>query len=573
MDRKGVVIATNDIGTIVIRAPIIKMYEEIRIPGEHGFLRGEIVEINQDHGTAQMFDGVGGIRIGAEAQLTGHPLIAEAAPTLGLMVTGLGSSIKGLSTKYLRAGEFKDPFEGLEVDFTPAIKTGTIASPGTVLGHVSNNGYNYTISVPSHIHGQITYIAPAGKINVREAAAKVQNSTNIHNIDLISRHPVRQPRPVRKWSRAQTPLLTGRRTLDAPFTLIQGGKFMVMGDAGTGKTWFTQAMAKFTQVDCVIVVQCGERSGESTEVIVTYTETGLMHRTDMVINTSAMSPAARGQSVRYGLALAEAYRDMGLNVLVIADSLSRQGQGDRESWGALGKMPGKQSFPVDLASVLALTYERGGIAETLSGQTKSITIVTAVSPDGGDIEGDAIGQLASQYTDGCIVLSKEIANRGFFPAVAFTAGTSATKTRNPIDLPVLQKFYTDNNCPRFLELSTQVTALVSAAEGPLKRQLETVGPRRMSSEDYRNKLLGDMFREIFFNQMGSEHDQNTPLSRMNLMLEFCGQLIEKFPILADKDQSAQLAQKITSQAYGVLLLEKEQEAEAAYQRIIGDNFV
>jgi vacuolar-type H+-ATPase catalytic subunit A/Vma1 len=384
---------------------------------------------------------------------------------------------------------------------------------------------------------------------------------------MISSHPVRQPRPVQRHLRTLRPLFTGKRAIDSSMLLLEGGKFIVIGGAGTGKTWFTQDLAKYSNVDLVVLVLCGERSGEATEVVVNYQETGLMERTVVILNTSAQSAQARGQSVRFGAAVCEGLRDMGMNVLMIVDSLSRQGQGDRETAGMLGKMPGRQSFPVDMPSVMAATFERCGRATCLGGFDASITGVMAVSPDGDDYEGDAIAQVARQYADGTVILTNKVAHRGHFPAVGFGLGLSSTKTTGLEKRAQLDKYFTQRDLGEWIELGQHIAAVVADSEGPLTDQIKVLTAKRMGAEDYRRYLLGSIYRRAFFVQdSGHPIDQQTSPERLMIMMRFVQRLGELFPLLKDKDRARQLADQLGGQAFDVTTL--EHDYEQAYADIL-----
>jgi V/A-type H+-transporting ATPase subunit A len=439
-DNRARIISANSAGIAEIQLPDGQhpaVYESVRFPIEIGGspieLLGEITEIDGDRAIVQLFEGAEALSVGGIAVPTGEPANCQVAPGMpGIRMSGIGSSLDSMPGNHMPRGRHYSPLDELRAGFEAQVAEGDRIAPGHLLGRSHVDGLDYRINAPHDVLqrvGKVEWLAAAGEYGVGEVVARIRyTQTHAADVSMTSTYPVRQPRPVLRHLRSVKPLFTGKRSIDAPMVLLEGGKFIVIGGAGTGKTWFTQDLAKFSDVDLVVLVLCGERSGEATEVIINYEKMGLMDRTVVILNTSAQSAQARGQSVRFGMAVCEGLRDMGQNVLMIVDSLSRQGQGDRETAGMLGKMPGRQSFPVDMPSVMAATFERCGRATCLGGFDAAITGVMAVSPDGDDYEGDAIAQVARQYADGTLILTNKVAHRGYYPAVGFGAGLSTSKT-------------------------------------------------------------------------------------------------------------------------------------------------
>ncbi len=556
------------------QAPAV--YEMVRFPLHTGGrlieLLGEITEIDGDTAVVQLYEGAEALSVGGLALPTGEPSICQVAPGMpGIRMSGVGSSLDSMPGQHIPRGEHFSPLAGLRAGFEATVAVGDRLLAGSLIGRAHVAGLNYRISAPQdrwQRDGQVEWLAAPGEYGVGETIAIIRYARDERrDISMISEYPVRQPRPVLRRLRAIRPLFTGKRAIDSSMVLLEGGKFVVIGGAGTGKTWFTQDIAKYSEVDLVVLVLCGERSGEATEVVINYQKMGLMDRTVVILNTSAQSAQARGQSVRFGAAVAEGLRDMGMNVLMIVDSLSRQGQGDRETAGMLGKMPGKQSFPVDMPSVMAATFERCGRATCLGGFDASITGVMAVSPDGDDYEGDAIAQVARQYADGTVILTNKVAHRGYFPAVGFGAGLSTSKTTGMERRDQLRNFFDERKLHDWIELGTQITATVADSEGTLTDQIKVLTAKRMSSEDYRRYLLGNIYRRAFFVQdSGNVIDQRTTPERMLVMMRFCRDIGAAFPLLQDKERARALADQLGGKAYEVTLL--QDGYEAAYQAIL-----
>jgi V/A-type H+-transporting ATPase subunit A len=573
------IISANNAGIAEIRLSATQtpaVYEMVYFPLEVGGrniqLLGEITEIDGDTAIVQLYEGAEALAVGGVAIPTGEPSICQVAPGMpGIRMSGVGSSLDSMPGQHIPRGEYFSPLEDLRADFEASAAAGDRVLAGSLLGRAHVGTLHYRINAPHdrwQRDGLVEWLAAPGEYRVGETIATIRYSQHeLREISMVSQYPVRQPRPVLRRLRAIRPLFTGKRTIDSSMVLLEGGKFIVIGGAGTGKTWFTQDLAKYSDVDLVVLVLCGERSGEATEVVINYQEMGLMDRTVVILNTSAQSAQARGQSVRFGAAVCEGLRDMGMNVLMIVDSLSRQGQGDRETAGMLGKMPGKQSFPVDMPSVMAATFERCGRATCLGGFDASITGVMAVSPDGDDYEGDAIAQVARQYADGTVILTNKVAHRGYYPAVGFGAGLSTSKTTGMERREQLRRFFEDRELRDWIELGDHIAATVADSEGALTDQIKVLTAKRMSAEDYRRYLLGNVYRRAFFVQdSGHVIDQKTSPERMLVMMRFCRQLDDAFPLLQDKERARSLADQLGGKAYEVTLL--QEGYEQAYQAIL-----
>ena len=578
-ERAARIISASNAGIAEIRLDPTQspaVYEMVRFPVEIGGstieLMGEITEIDGDTAVVQLYEGAEALAVGGIALPTGEPSICQVAPGMpGIRMSGVGSSLDSMPGHHIPRGEHFSPLAQLRAEFEASAPEGDRVVAGSLLGRANAGGLEYRINAPHDRHerdGRVEWLAPPGEYGVSETIATIRyGESDLRDVSMISEYPVRQPRPVARRLRADRPLFTGKRAIDSSMVLLEGGKFIVIGGAGTGKTWFTQDLAKYSDVDLVVLVLCGERSGEATEVVINYQKMGLMDRTVVILNTSAQSAQARGQSVRFGAAVCEGLRDMGMNVLIIVDSLSRQGQGDRETAGMMGKMPGKQSFPVDMPSVMAATFERCGRATCLGGFDAAITGVMAVSPDGDDYEGDAIAQVARQYADGTVILTNKVAHRGYYPAVGFGAGLSTSKTTGMERREGLRNFFNERKLRDWIELGDHITAMVADSEGPLTDQIKVLTAKRMSAEDYRRYLLGNVFRRAFFVQdSGHVIDQKTAPERMLVMMQFCRDLDQAFPLLQDKERARALADQLGGKAYEVTHLESGHEQ--AYQDIL-----
>ncbi|GAA0717275.1 V-type ATP synthase subunit A [Dactylosporangium roseum] len=386
---------------------------------------GEVVAIHGPALTVQAYEYTGGLRPGDTATPLGHPLAARLGPWLlgGLfdgLLRPLGDAPVWLTTGALGGG----PANGSAWRFTPRMAVGDPAGPGSVLGTVSTRGpIEFRVLVPAQVSGTVERIAAAGEYGPDDTLATIGTAA----VTMTAEWPVRRPRPCTARRDASEPLHTGQRVVDALFPIVKGGTAAVPGGFGTGKTLLLQQIAKWCDADVIVYVGCGERGNEMADVVGELSalddpRTGgrLLDRTVVVANTSNMPMMAREASIYTGVTVAEFFRDMGYDAVVIADSTSRWAEALREFAARSGTPPAEEGYPADLASALAAFYERAGSAETLAGGTGSVTIIGAVSPPGGDLT-EPVTANTERFVRCRWTLDRDLAYARHYPAVSWSA--------------------------------------------------------------------------------------------------------------------------------------------------------
>jgi V/A-type H+-transporting ATPase subunit A len=414
-------------GSLVEAAPLpgAGLYELVRV-GERGLL-GEIVQLSGDHATLQVYEETTGLAVGENVRATAGPLTAALGPgLLGSILDGVGRPLTELAALQ---GDFLGPgVNAVTLDatfrwrFTPSRNVGDRVSGGDVIGTVQEAGWlEHRILVPPGMAGVLTHIA-AGEFTVSDVIARLDDATPLR---LAHDWPVRMPRPVQRRIAADRPFVTGQRVFDFLFPVAEGGSVAVPGGFGTGKTVVEQSLAKYADADIVVYIGCGERGNEMAEVLSEFpklvdprTGGSMMQRTVLVVNTSNMPVAARDASLYLGVTVAEYYRDMGYRVAVMADSTSRWAEALRELGARLQQMPGEEGYPPYLGNRLGRIYERSGRVQAAGtpARTGALTIISAVSPPGGDLS-EPVTQASLRSVGALWALDAALAHQRHFPAI------------------------------------------------------------------------------------------------------------------------------------------------------------
>lgn len=395
-------------------------------------LKSEVIRIRGDYAELQVFEDTTGLKAGDEVRFTGELLSVELGPGLLTQVfDGLQNPLPELAEEcgfFLQRGKYLPALpRDVKWAFTPVAKVGYVVTGGDTLGTVPEGIFKHRIMVPFKCRGSLTVesIVPAGEHVVEDVVAVLKDENgNSVEVKLYQTWPVKIP--IKNYAerlRPSKPLTMQQRIIDTFFPVMQGGTFCTPGPFGAGKTVLQQLMSRYADVDIVILTACGERAGEVVETLREFPElidprTGksLMERTLIICNTSSMPVAAREASVYTGVTLAEYYRQMGLNVLLLADSTSRWAQALREMSGRLEEIPGEEAFPAYLESVIASFYERGGVVRLKDGSTGSVTIGGSVSPAGGNFE-EPVTQATLKVVGAFLGLSRERSDQRRFPAI------------------------------------------------------------------------------------------------------------------------------------------------------------
>jgi V/A-type H+-transporting ATPase subunit A len=417
-------------GSVVVATGIenAQMFDVVRI-GELGLL-GEIIRLEGDKATIQVYEDTTGLRPGEKVVNTRKPLSIQLGP--GLLTSIYDGIQRPLPILRDKSGDFIS--RGIFIpaldqekkwDFVPTKKNGDSVSQGDIIGEVQETPLiSHKIMIPFGITGQLSEIKE-GKYTVNENVAKVKTNNAVVDIGLSNWWSVRVPRPVLRKLPPESPLLTGQRVLDTFFPVAKGGTAAIPGPFGSGKTVTQQQLAKWADSNVIVYIGCGERGNEMTEILTTFPELEdpkskrpLMERTILVANTSNMPVAAREASIYTGITMGEYYRDMGYDVALMADSTSRWAEALREISGRLEEMPGEEGYPAYLGRRLAEFYERGGKAVVMSPQERigSLTLVGAVSPPGGDFS-EPVSQNTLRVTRVFWALDANLASRRHFPSI------------------------------------------------------------------------------------------------------------------------------------------------------------
>ena len=413
-------------GPVVTATGLQARMNDVVYVGEEG-LMGEVIEIEGDITTIQVYEETSGVAPGEPVENTGEPLTVDLAPgMLDSIYDGVQRPLDVLETKMGSA--FLDrgvdaPGIDLEKEwaFTPTVEPGDEVEATDVVGTVDETvTIEHKVMVPPNVDGGTVSEVREGEFTVTDPVVMLEDGTEI---TMHQEWPVREQRPTLEKQTPTEPLISGQRILDGLFPIAKGGTAAIPGPFGSGKTVTQQSLAKFADADIVVYIGCGERGNEMTEVIEDFPElpdpqsgNPLMARTCLIANTSNMPVAARESCVYTGITIAEYYRDMGYDVALMADSTSRWAEAMREISSRLEEMPGEEGYPAYLAARLSQFYERAGYFENVNGTEGSISVIGAVSPPGGDFS-DPVTQNTLRIVKAFWALDDELAERRHFPAI------------------------------------------------------------------------------------------------------------------------------------------------------------
>ena len=487
-----------------------QVYEVVEI-GEEGLV-GEIVGLEGNKAVIQAHEDTLGLRVGEVVRGTGTVLSAELGPGL------VGSIYDGLQKSLLAMGESTGPFikRGAKASalprerkwqFTPEVKIGDAVSQGDIIGVVPETDLiQHRIMVPAGVKGTIKEIRQ-GDYTVEEPIAWIRHDGDVKELTMMQKWPVRKPRPYKQRFDPSGLLTTGMRILDYMFPLALGGKASIPGGFGTGKTVALQQLARWAQTHLNIYVGCGERGNEMADVLVSFRQlkdpnTGrlLQEKEIFIANTSNMPVVARESSIFVGITMAEYFRDMGYDVLLVADSTSRWAEAMREMSGRLEEMPGEEGFPSYMGSRLSSFYERAGMVECLGspGRRGSVTVAGAVSPPGADFS-EPVTQNTLRIIDALYSLDVSLANKRHFPTINWLTSYS-------LYVDAVKDWWNTQD-PGWED--TRANALkVLQQEAELEEIVRLVGPEALPEGDKLLLLVARMIREDFL-QQSAYHEVDT----------------------------------------------------------------
>lgn len=486
------------------------MYELVRVG--HDELVGEIIRLEGDMATIQVYEETSGVTVGDPVLRTGKPLSVELGPGIcGNIYDGIQRPLKDINVMtgsiYIPKGINSPALDRqTKWDFRILnnIKVGSHVTGGDIFGVVQENTLiKHKILVPPKSRGTVKYIAPNGNYDVTDTVMEIEFDGEKTALTMMQVWPVRTLRPVIDKLAANHPLLTGQRVLDALFPCVQGGTTAIPGAFGCGKTVISQSLSKYSNSDVVIYVGCGERGNEMSEVLRDFPELtmdvdgkteSIMKRTALVANTSNMPVAAREASIYTGITISEYYRDMGYNVSMMADSTSRWAEALREISGRLAEMPADSGYPAYLGARLASFYERSGRVKCLGNPERegSVTIVGAVSPPGGDFS-DPVTSATLGIVQVFWGLDKKLAQRKHFPSVNWLISYSKYER-------ALDEYY-EKHFPEFTALRVKCREILQEEED-LSEIVQLVGKGSLAEGDKITLEVAKLLKDDFLQQNG-----------------------------------------------------------------------
>ncbi|HUJ13253.1 MAG TPA: V-type ATP synthase subunit A [Thermoanaerobaculia bacterium] len=415
---------------------------EVVLVGEQRLI-GEIVALDHRDATIQVYEETEGVAPGDPLETTGEPLSIELGPgLLGGIFDGVQRPLTALASAqgdFIARGSRLPALDRDKLwDFEPRIAAGADVAGGTVLGSVAETpALAHPILVPPGVGGRVLSIVGAGPRRVSDPIAEIDTGKEVKILTMCQRWRARAARPAAERLAPDVPLLTGQRVLDTFFPLARGGAAAMPGGFGTGKTVTQHQLCRWADADVIVFVGCGERGNEIAELVRELpqlvdprTKRLLAERSVLIANTSNMPVSAREASLFTGITIGEYYRDLGYNVLLLADSISRWAEALREISGRLGEMPAEEGYPPYLSSALASFYERAGYVKTLSGADGSLTVITAISPPAGDLT-EPVTRHAQRFVRTFWTLDRQLAAARVFPAISTRASYSDTRPSTP----------------------------------------------------------------------------------------------------------------------------------------------
>ena len=544
-------------------------------------LKGEVIRVNGDTASMQIYEMTNGIQVGDKVELSGELMSVELGPGLLTQVfDGLQNPLPELAQQcgfFLQRGVYLDPIPNKDWEFTPLVKPGDHVTAGDAVGSVPEGLFTHLIMVPFGLKDEgwrVKSVREKGVYNVRDTVAVLENDNGEEKeLTMVFSWPVKQPiRCYEERLRPDETLVTKLRSIDTFLPVAKGGTFCVPGPFGAGKTVLQHMEAKNADVDIVIVAACGERAGEVVEVLKEFPElvdprTGrsLMERTIIICNTSSMPVAAREASVYTAVTMAEYYRQMGLDVLLLADSTSRWAEALREMSGRLEEMPGEEGYPAYLSSRLAEFYERAGCVRALGkeGRTGAITAIGAVSPPGGDIS-EPVSQATLRIVKVYWGLSSKLAYARHFPAIDWLQSYSLYLDR-------LENWFDRNVSGEWANMVKR-TMTILQEESELEEIVRLVGIDALNFADRLTLEAARSIREDYLHQNAfHEVDTYTSPEKQCMMLKT---ILAYYDLGKDALENGASFNKLSTlpvrEAIGRLKYVPESETKARYDEIMAE---
>ena len=538
MSKTGVIYGINGPVIYVKGNTGFQMHEMVYVGQER--LVGEVISLDKDTTTVQVYEETSGLKPGELAESTGAPISVTLGPgILTNIFDGIErplNEIAARSGKYITRGISVDSLDTQKKWQTHVtVKPGDRVYGGTIIAEVQETrAILHKSMVPPSLSGEVVFAAADGEYTITDTIVTIRKEDGTEeNLKLAQEWPIRIPRPTAGRYSCRTPLVTGQRILDTMFPIAKGGTAAIPGGFGTGKTMTQHQIAKWSDADIIIYIGCGERGNEMTQVLEEFSElvdpksgNPLMDRTALIANTSNMPVAAREASIYTGVTLAEYYRDMGYDVAIMADSTSRWAEALRELSGRLEEMPAEEGFPAYLASRLAAFYERAGMMKNLNGTEGSVSMIGAVSPQGGDFS-EPVTQNTKRFVRCFWGLDKSLAYARHYPAIHWLTSYSEYTSD-------LAQWYNANVDERFMEYRGKLLAILNQ-ESSLMEIVKLIGSDVLPEDQ---KLTIEIARVIRlgFLQQNAFHPEDTcvPLKKQFLMMDVILYLYNKAKDLVAK---------------------------------------
>jgi V/A-type H+/Na+-transporting ATPase subunit A len=504
-------------------------------------LKSEIIRVRGNLAEMQVYEATDGLKIGEEVEFTGELLSVELGPgMLGQIFDGLQNPLPEIAQQcgfFLKRGIYIKALSDNQVwDFTPQVKPGDRVHAGDKIGFVVEKIFKHYCMVPFSLRGnfEVVSIENAGKFTIREAVAHIKDlNKKIYPVYLSQNWPVKIPiQAYAERLKPEEPLVTKMRLIDSLFPVARGGTYCIPGPFGAGKTVLQQLTSRHAEVDVVVIAACGERAGEIVETLKTFpaildprTNRPLSDRTVIICNTSSMPVAARESSVYTAVTIAEYYRQMGLHVLLLADSTSRWAQAMREMSGRLEEIPGEEAFPAYLESRIASFYERAGVVRLYDGSTGSVTIGGAVSPAGGNFE-EPVTQATLKVVGAFHGLSRSRSDARRYPAIDPLISWSKYKS--------------------FIDEKQEERGHGILRKGfEVVQMMNVVGEEGTSLSDYVDYLKAEFFDFVYLQQNAFDVvDEASPKERQIYVFDFIYRILESEFVFEDKDTALHFFQQL-----------------------------
>ena len=487
-------------------------------------LVGEVIGLTKSETTVQVYEETTGLKPGETVTGTGAAISVTLAPgIIGNIFDGIQRPLKEISARsgaFITRGISVDSLDQKKLwEVRVTVKEGEELFGGAIIAEVQETAaIVHKSMVPPNLSGTVIKAVPIGSYTIHDPLVTLRDSSGTeHILTLTQQWPIRIPRPTNRRYASDRPLITGQRILDTLFPIAKGGTAAIPGGFGTGKTMTQHQLAKWSDADIIIYIGCGERGNEMTEVLEDFGKlvdprsgNPLLNRTTLIANTSNMPVAAREASIYTGITLAEYYRDMGYHVAIMADSTSRWAEALRELSGRLEEMPAEEGFPAYLASRLSSFYERAGFMENLNGTEGSVSIIGAVSPQGGDFS-EPVTQNTKRFVRCFWALDKSLAYARHFPAIQWLTSYSEYLTD-------LGPWYTEHIGTDFVDCRNQLLSILTQ-ESKLNEIVKLIGSDVLPDDQ---KLILEIARVIRlgFVQQNAYHpfDTYVPLLKQLMMM-------------------------------------------------------